>query len=44
MLVLACDILGRVIIFPYEVPISIVVSILGGIVFIHLILKDKSNA
>ncbi len=44
MLVLACDILGRVIIFPYEVPISIVVSILGGFVFIHLILKDKSNA
>lgn len=44
MLVLACDVLGRVIIFPYEVPISMVVSILGGIVFIHLILKDKSNA
>ncbi|MEZ9631174.1 ABC transporter permease [Vibrio breoganii] len=44
MLVLACDVLGRVILFPYEIPISMVISILGGVVFIHLILKDKSNA
>lgn len=44
MLVLACDILGRLIIFPYEVPISMVISIFGGCIFIHLVLKDKSNA
>jgi iron complex transport system permease protein len=44
MLVLACDILGRLIIFPYEVPISMIISIIGGTVFIYLILKDKSNA
>ncbi|WP_025563009.1 iron chelate uptake ABC transporter family permease subunit [Psychromonas sp. SP041] len=44
MLVLACDILGRVIIFPYEMPISMIISIFGGAVFIYLILKDKSNA
>ncbi|ETX09377.1 iron ABC transporter [Marinomonas ushuaiensis DSM 15871] len=44
VLVLACDILGRLIIFPYEVPISMIISILGGAVFIYLILRDKSNA
>lgn len=44
ILVLSCDILGRLIIFPYEIPISIIISILGGMVFIYLILKDKSNA
>lgn len=44
ILVLICDILGRIIVFPYEVPISIIISIFGGAVFIHLILKDKSNA
>ncbi|MCB5160481.1 ABC transporter permease [Marinomonas algarum] len=44
LLVLACDIIGRLIIFPYEIPISMIISILGGIVFICLILRDKSNA
>jgi len=44
ILVLTCDILSRIIIFPYEVPISMIISILGGLVFIYLILKDKKNA
>ncbi|WP_026960438.1 ABC transporter permease [Aliagarivorans taiwanensis] len=44
VLVLACDIGGRLILFPFEVPISMIISIFGGLVFIGLILKDKSNA
>lgn len=44
ILVLSCDILGRLIIFPHEVPISMIISILGGLVFIYLVLKDRSNA
>lgn len=44
ILVLICDVIGRLIIFPYEIPISMIISILGGAVFIYLILKDKSNA
>jgi iron complex transport system permease protein len=44
ILVLTCDILGRLIIFPYEIPISMIISILGGSVFIFLILRDKANA
>ncbi|WP_086981286.1 iron chelate uptake ABC transporter permease subunit VctD [Vibrio aphrogenes] len=41
--VLACDVVGRVIIFPYEIPISMVISLLGGSVFILLVLKGMKN-
>ncbi|MFA0037440.1 iron chelate uptake ABC transporter family permease subunit [Vibrio sp. 10N.261.52.A1] len=44
ILVLACDLLARVVIFPYEIPISMVISIFGGLIFIYLIMRDKSNA
>ena len=44
ILVLFCDILGRIIIFPYEIPISMIISIFGGGVFIYLVLRDKANA
>lgn len=44
VLVLICDILGRLIIFPHEIPISMIISILGGVVFIYLVLRDKANA
>ncbi|GAL15481.1 catechol siderophore ABC transporter permease component [Vibrio astriarenae] len=44
LLVLICDVIGRIIIFPYEVPISMIISVFGGVIFIALILKDKSNA
>lgn len=35
--VLACDILGRLIIMPYELPIDLIVGIIGSILFIALI-------
>lgn len=44
VLVLVCDIAGRLIIHPYEVPISMIISILGGVIFITLIVRDKSHA
>ncbi|KLV09841.1 MULTISPECIES: ABC transporter permease [Photobacterium] len=44
ILVLSCDILGRVIIFPFEVPIAMIISILGGTTFIYLVLRDKARA
>ncbi|CCO60667.1 ABC transporter permease [Vibrio nigripulchritudo] len=44
ILVLVCDVLGRVIIFPFEVPIAMIISILGGLVFLYLILREKNNA
>lgn len=44
LFVLVCDLVGRVIIFPYEVPISMIISILGGSVFIVLILRGQRHA
>ncbi|WP_301003436.1 iron chelate uptake ABC transporter family permease subunit [Pseudoalteromonas sp.] len=43
VLVLACDILSRLIIFPHEMPIAMIISVFGGILFIYLILRDKVN-
>lgn len=35
--VLICDMLGRVIIFPYELPIELIVGIFGSILFVALL-------
>ncbi|KXO12954.1 Ferric vibriobactin, enterobactin transport system, permease protein VctD [Moritella sp. JT01] len=43
ILILLCDVIGRVIIFPYEIPISMIISMLGGAVFIFFIVKGKQN-
>lgn len=37
-IVLLCDIVGRVVRFPFELPISIVMGVLGGVVFLWLLL------
>ena len=36
-LVLLCDIIGRVVRFPFELPISIVMGVVGGVVFLWLL-------
>ncbi|EHQ41025.1 MULTISPECIES: ABC transporter permease [Myroides] len=41
---LVCDLLSRMIIAPYEVPIGLTVSIVGGVVFLYLILKKTKHA
>ena len=42
--VLACDILGRVIRYPYEIPISVVVGVIGSAIFLHLLLRTRRHA
>lgn len=44
LIVLGCDLAGRLIIFPYEIPISMIISILGGAVFVFFILRGQKNA
>ncbi|HLS09071.1 ABC transporter permease [Lentibacillus sp.] len=39
--VLACDIIGRIIIYPYEIPISLTVGVIGSGIFIYLLLRRK---
>lgn len=41
---LACDILGRLIIFPYEIPIGLTVGVIGSGIFIYLLMRRKAYA
>ena len=40
--VLFCDILGRVIIYPYEISIGVMVGVIGSGIFLYLLLRRKS--
>jgi iron complex transport system permease protein len=40
--VLFCDILGRVIIYPYEISISLTVGVLGSGIFAYLLMRRKA--
>ena len=42
--VLACDILGRILRAPYEIPISVVVGVIGSAIFLYLLLRTRRNA
>ncbi|EGQ25151.1 ferric (Fe+3) ABC superfamily ATP binding cassette transporter, membrane protein [Sporosarcina newyorkensis 2681] len=41
---LVCDILGRVIIFPYEISISLMVGVIGSGIFLYLLFRGKAYA
>ncbi len=40
---LICDILGRLIIFPYEIPINLMVGVIGSAIFIYLLIRRQKN-
>lgn len=42
--VLVCDIISRIIIYPYEVSVSLTVGVIGSIVFLYLIMRRNSSA
>ncbi|RWC46455.1 MAG: ABC transporter permease [Mesorhizobium sp.] len=42
-LVLACDIVGRLIRFPYEVPVGTILGVVGAVLFLVLLLGRNSN-
>lgn len=41
---LFCDILGRIIIFPYEIPIGLTVGVIGSGLFLYLLFRSRANA
>ncbi|MFC3221186.1 ABC transporter permease [Tianweitania populi] len=41
--VLACDIVGRLILYPYEVPIGTVVGVVGSVFFLYLLLRKNAR-
>lgn len=43
-LVLMCDIVGRVIIYPFEIPASTILGVIGTIVFLYLLIKQSRHA
>ncbi|MFC7457431.1 ABC transporter permease [Brachybacterium sp. GCM10030267] len=41
--VTVCDLIGRTIIMPFEVPVSLILGIVGAIVFIALLLRQRRH-
>jgi iron complex transport system permease protein len=39
--VMVCDIIGRVVIMPFEVPVSVVLGVVGAVVFITMLLSQR---
>lgn len=42
-LVTACDLLGRIVNMPFEVPVSLVLGVVGSIIFIALLLRQRRS-
>ncbi|MFI8568812.1 ABC transporter permease [Rhodococcus sp. NPDC078407] len=42
-LLLACDLVGRVVVAPMEIPASVVLGVVGAIVFITLIVRQRRH-
>ncbi len=40
---LACDIAGRALRYPYEIPISTVVGVVGSVIFLFMLLRSSSR-
>lgn len=43
-LVVLCDIIGRLIIYPFEIPVSVILGVIGAAVFLLLILRSQRHA
>lgn len=43
-LVTVCDLIGRTIIMPFEVPVSLILGVVGAAVFIALLLRSRRHA
>jgi iron complex transport system permease protein len=42
-LVLACDIAGRVVNYPYEIPIGTMLGVVGSGLFLYLLLRKNAR-
>jgi len=41
---LICDILGRLIVYPYEIPVNVTVAVIGSAIFLVLLLRGRAYA
>ena len=44
VLVLSCDIIGRLIHYPFEIPVATVFGVLGTVLFLVLLMKRSGHA
>lgn len=42
-IVTVCDLIGRTIIMPFEVPVSLILGVVGAVIFVALLLKGRRN-
>ena len=43
-IVTVCDLLGRTLIAPFEIPVSVILGIVGAVVFVALLLRQRRSA
>ncbi|WP_305093169.1 ABC transporter permease [Prescottella sp. R16] len=43
-IVTVCDLVGRTIIAPFEVPVSLILGVVGSFVFVAMLLRSRRNA
>lgn len=43
LLVLACDIVGRLLYYPYEIPIGTVLGVVGAAIFLYLLIGKRTR-
>lgn len=43
-IVTVCDLVGRTIIMPFEVPVSLILGVVGAVVFVALVLRRRRHA
>jgi len=42
-IVTVCDLIGRTIIMPFEIPVSLILGVIGSVVFIAMLLRSRRN-
>lgn len=42
-IVTVCDLIGRTVIMPFEVPVSLILGVVGAVVFVALILRQRRH-
>jgi iron complex transport system permease protein len=43
-LVMLCDILGRLVIYPFEIPIGTIMGVVGSVIFLFILSKENAHA
>lgn len=41
---LVCDILGRIIVHPYEIPVNVTVAVIGSVIFLIMLFRGRAYA